>query len=67
MMDKNMTYYAPPSSPEGARRCPDRGNAGGALVFFWGFDFKYFIAITIRAATIVSCVTNVTNIAVSYD
>ena len=26
-------YYAPPSRPEGPRRCPDRGNAGGALVF----------------------------------
>ena len=26
-------YYAPPSSPQGARSCPDRGNAGGALVF----------------------------------
>ena len=26
-------YYAPPSSPEGARCCPNRGNAGGALVF----------------------------------
>ena len=27
------TYYAPPSMPEGPRRCPDRGNAGDALVF----------------------------------
>ena len=26
-------YYAPPSRPEGPRRWPDRGNAGGALVF----------------------------------
>ena len=30
-------YYALPSSPEGARRCPDRGNAGGALVFWSKF------------------------------
>ena len=31
-------YYAPPSRPEGPRRCPDRGNAGDALVsiqLFW--------------------------------
>ena len=27
------SYYAPPSRPEGPRRCPDRVNAGGALVF----------------------------------
>ena len=27
-------YYAPPLRPKGPRRCPDRGNAGGALVFF---------------------------------
>ena len=26
-------YYAPPSRPEGPRRCPDRGNVGGALLF----------------------------------
>ena len=26
-------YYAPPSRPEGPMRCPDRANAGGALVF----------------------------------
>ena len=26
-------YYAPPSRPKGPRRCPDRGNAGGSLVF----------------------------------
>ena len=26
-------YYASPSRPEGPRRFPDRGNAGGALVF----------------------------------
>ena len=26
-------YYAPPSRPEGPRRCPDMGKAGGALVF----------------------------------
>ena len=28
-----FVYYAPPSRPEGPRHCPDRGNAGGALVF----------------------------------
>ena len=28
-----IDYYAPPSRPEGPRRCPDKGNAGGALVF----------------------------------
>ena len=26
-------YYAPPSRREGPKRCPDRGNTGGALVF----------------------------------
>ena len=26
-------YYAPPSRPKGPRRGPDKGNAGGALVF----------------------------------
>ena len=26
-------YYAPPSRPGGPRRCPDRSNAGDALVF----------------------------------
>ena len=35
------------------------GNAGRALVFFGGFDFEYFTAITIKAATIVSSVTNI--------
>ena len=30
----DISYYAPPSRPEGPRRCPDRGNAGRALVFF---------------------------------
>ena len=33
----NHIYYAPQSSPEGARRCPDRGNAGGVLVFWSKF------------------------------
>ena len=28
-------YYAPTSRPEGPRRCPDRRNAGGALVFIY--------------------------------
>ena len=30
-------YYAPPSRPEGPRHCPERGNAGGALVFMYLF------------------------------
>ena len=30
-------YYAPQSRPEGPRRCPDRGNAVGALVFLGKF------------------------------
>ena len=29
-----LGYYAPPSRPKGPRRRIDRGNAGGALVFF---------------------------------
>ena len=32
-ISRNIIYYAPPSRPEGPRRCPDRGNAGDALVF----------------------------------
>ena len=35
---KWLLYHAPPSRPEGPRHCPDRGNAGVALVFsgnFW--------------------------------
>ena len=28
-----ISYYAPPSRPEGPRRCPDRGIAEDALVF----------------------------------
>ena len=43
-----LAYYAPPSRPEGPRRCPDRGNAGGSLVFLSKFFkgstvcFKYY-------------------------
>ena len=32
-----MVYYAPRLRPEGPRRWPDRGNAGGALVFLGKF------------------------------
>ena len=32
-----MIYYAPHSSPEGARRCCNRSNACGALVFLSKF------------------------------
>ena len=31
------TYYALPLGPEGARRCLNRGNAGGVLVFLSKF------------------------------
>ena len=34
-------YYAPSSRPEGPRRCPDWGNAGGALVFSIRTMFVY--------------------------
>ena len=43
-----LSYYAPPLRPEGPRRCPDRGNAGCALVFVSKFFegstvyFNYF-------------------------
>ena len=30
-------YYAPSSRPEGLRRCPDRGNAGGHQYFCYGY------------------------------
>ena len=30
-------YYAPPWRPEGPSRCPDRGNAEGAFVFWSKF------------------------------
>ena len=34
---KIYSSYAPPSRPEKPRRYPDRGNAGGALVFIYLF------------------------------
>ena len=37
----NYGYYAPPSRFEGPRRCPDRGNAGGALVFSQELVFSF--------------------------
>ena len=46
--DGNIKYFVPTASvqfimhplsrPEGPRRCLDRGNAGGALVFFHEFS-----------------------------
>ena len=38
-------YYAPLSRPEGPRRCPDRGNAGGALVFIYLFWLLYAMGV----------------------
>ena len=32
-IQRKIWYYAPPSRRKGPRRCPNRGNAGGALVF----------------------------------
>ena len=42
---RGVHYYAPPSRPEGPRRCPDRGNAGGALVFMYLFWLLYAMGV----------------------
>ena len=39
------SYYAPPSRPEGPRRCPDRGNADGALVFLMLLQLLYALGV----------------------
>ena len=39
------SYYAPPSRSEGPRRCPDRGNTGGALVFMYLFWLLYAMGV----------------------
>ena len=49
-------YFTAPSSPEGARRCPNRGNAGGALVFLGKFY-------TVHSVPTVNFVTTVTTLA----
>ena len=41
-------YYAPPSSPKGARRCPDRGIVGGALVFLQELWLLYALGLYTR-------------------
>ena len=50
------SYYAPPSSPEGARRCPDRDNAGGALVFSGKFHAVHSVP-TVPYVSTVSTIT----------
>ena len=40
-----LHYYAPPSRPEGPRRCADRGNAGSALVSIYLFWLLYAMGV----------------------
>ena len=51
-----LFYYAPLSRPEGPRRCPDRGNAGGALVFL----AKFYTIPSVPRVSYVTTVTTVT-------
>ena len=54
-------YYAPPSRPEGPRRCPGRGNAGASLVFLAKFYTVHSVP-TANYVTIVTIVTIVTTL-----
>ena len=40
---KNLIYYVASSRPKGLRRCPGRGNAGGAYVFCPTFCYCYVL------------------------
>ena len=42
---QQLSYYALPSRPKGPRRCPDRGNWGGALVFLMLLWFLYALVV----------------------
>ena len=52
-------YYAPLSRPEGPRRCSDKDNTGGALVFSGKFCTVHSVP-TVNYVPIVNAVTTMT-------
>ena len=57
-MRRRKDYYAPPSRPKGPRRCPDKGNAGGALLFLG----KFYTVHSVTTVNYISTFTTVTTV-----